>query len=151
MVAYDFQNATLVGNAGSLPVLPNDEAVLKLAMLMEGECEGLGASRAAEKFGMTRQRYSQIRAAYLQHGAEAFISKRRGPKSNYRRTDEVTRQIIRHRFLDPDASAKVISQKLRQTNFPVSTRSVERVLAEYGLQKKSSTPAVPGMKVQRTT
>ena len=37
-----------------------------------------------------------------------------GPKSNYVRTDEVERQVIRHRFLDPDASVDIIAQKLRQ-------------------------------------
>jgi hypothetical protein len=31
----------------------------------------------------------------------------------------------------------VIAQKLRQSNFVVSTRSVERVIADYGLQKKT--------------
>ena len=60
----------------------------------------------------------------------------RGPKHNYRRTDELVRQVIRHRFLDPEASADVIAQKLRQTGLPISTRSVERVIADYGLQKK---------------
>ena len=45
--------------------------------------------------------------------------------------------MIRHRFLDPDASAEVIAQKLRQTGFAISTRSVQRVIDEYGLQKKT--------------
>jgi hypothetical protein len=52
------------------------------------------------------------------------------------RTEEVVRQVIRHRFLDPDASADVIAQKLRQTGFGVSTRSVERIIEQFGLQKK---------------
>jgi hypothetical protein len=47
------------------------------------------------------------------------------------------RQVIRHRFLDPDASADVIAQKLRQAGFVVSTRTVERVIATFGLQKKT--------------
>jgi hypothetical protein len=47
------------------------------------------------------------------------------------------RQVIRHRFLDADASAQVIGQKLRQVGCVVSTRSVERIIAEYGLQKKT--------------
>jgi hypothetical protein len=46
-------------------------------------------------------------------------------------------QVIRHRFLDPQASPDVIAQKLRQTGFEISTRSVERVISEYGLQKKT--------------
>ena len=41
------------------------------------------------------------------------------------------------RFLDPQASTAVIAQKLRQTGLPISNRSVERVIAEFGLQKKT--------------
>jgi hypothetical protein len=47
------------------------------------------------------------------------------------------RQVIRHRFLDPEASTEVIAQKLCQTGFVISIRSVARVIAEYGLQKKT--------------
>ena len=64
-------------------------------------------------------------------------SKPRGPKTLYRRTGELIRQVIRYRFLDPEASAEVIAQKLRQTGFVISIRSVERVIADYGLQKKT--------------
>ena len=59
-------------------------------------------------------------------------------RSNYRRIHEVVRQIIRHRFLDPHASADVIAQKLRQCGLAISTRSVERVIQEFGLQKNST-------------
>src|SRR4029077_2723078 len=54
------------------------------------------------------------------------------------RTQEVTRQVIRHRFLDPDATAEVIAQKIRQTGLKISTRSGERVIEKFGLQKKTS-------------
>ena len=133
----DDQSQALVGPGGSLSVGPEDEITRKLARLIEGECEGLGPLRAAEKFGFSKQRYFQLRQAFREHGAAALQSQRRGPKTHYRRTDEVVRQVIRHRFLDPEASAQVIGQKLRQADQPVSTRSVERVIAAYGLQKKT--------------
>jgi len=47
---------------------------------------------------------------------------------------------MRHRFLDPEASADVIAQKLRQTHFPISRRSVQRTIADLGLQKKTLHP-----------
>ncbi len=134
---WDDQKQALVGPGGSLPVRPGDEVTRKLAMLIAGECEGLGPLRAAEKFGYSKQRYFQLRQAFHAHGAAALRSQRRGPRSNYRRTEEVVRQVIRHRFLDPEASAQVIGQKLRQAGQPVSTRSVERVITDYGLQKKT--------------
>jgi hypothetical protein len=134
---FDLQSHALVGEHGSLLVTEQDEITRKLAMLIEGECEGLGPINAARKYGFCKQRYFQLREAYLREGAEALQSKPRGPKTNYRRSCELVRQVIRHRFLDPQASADVIAQKLRQTGFVISTRSVERVIAEYGLQKKT--------------
>jgi transposase len=111
-------------------------------MLIEGECEGLGPLQAAQKFGFSKQRYFQLRAAFDELGAQALQSQRRGPKTHYRRTVEVVRQVIRHRFLDADASAEVIAQKLTQSGWEISIRSVQRVIEEFGLQKKTlSMPA----------
>jgi transposase len=141
MVWFDLDQQTLVGSAGSLLVLDDDEITRKLAMLIEGECEGLGPTKAAQKFSFSKQRYFQLRGTFHEHGALALRSQKRGPKRNYRRTEEVVRQIIRHRFLDPDASADVIAQKLRQAALSISTRSVERVIEQFGLQKK--TPSLP--------
>lgn len=137
MLQIDPQPPRIVGPKGSLVVLPDDEITRKLAMLIEGECEGLGPTRAARKYGYTKQRYYQILQAYQRHGAMALRSRKRGPKTNYRRTEEVVRQVIRYRFLDPDASTDVIAQKLRQCGWPISTRSVERAIAQFGLQKKT--------------
>lgn len=134
---WNNQTQTLVGPGGSLTVRPEDEITHKLAMLIAGECEGLGPLRAAQRFGFSKQRYFQLRQAFRERGALALQSQRRGPKTHYRRTNEVVRQVIRHRFLDPEASAAVIGQKLRQAGQRISTRSVERVLAAYGLQKKT--------------
>jgi hypothetical protein len=137
MAQFDLKKQNLVGAGGTLPVRADDEITHKLAMLIEGECEGLGPTRAAAKFGFSRQRYFQLRAAFAELGADALRSHKRGPKTLYRRTAEVVRQVIRHRFLDPDASAEVIAQKLSQSEWAVSVRSVERVIEEFGLQKKT--------------
>ena len=131
---------SLSGPEGSLPVKEDDQITLKLAMLFEGQCEGLGPSKAAEKFGYTRQRYYQILNQFMERGAEGLKRLKPGPKGNYRRTDEVIRQIIRYRFLDPQMSPEVIAQKLNQDGYLIAIRSVERVVSEYGLQKK--TPSV---------
>jgi len=140
MAQFDPKNHTLVGPGGVLNVREDDEIALKLLMLIEGECEEGGPLEAARKFGYSKQRYFQLRAVLHESGALGLRSEKRGPKTNYRRTAEVVRQVIRHRFLDSDASPEVIAQKLRQTGWVISTRSVERVFSEYGLQKK--TPSV---------
>jgi hypothetical protein len=137
MAQFDLKSQAIVGTGGALPVPKDDEVTRKLAMLIEGECEGLGPLRAAAKFGFSKQRYFQLRAAFTELGAASLQSRKRGPKTHYRRTAEVVRQVIRHRFLDPDASAEVIAQKLAQSQWEVSIRSVQRVIEEFGLQKKT--------------
>jgi transposase len=128
----------LVGTEGRLTVNPDDEITLKLAMLYEGVCEGMGATRAARKLGYSRQRYFQLLHAFEQGGALALRHKKTGPRNTYRRTDEVIRLVIRHRFLDPDASPSVIAQRLRQCGWQISARSVSRIISDFGLQKKTS-------------
>ena len=136
MSVFDLKNHAFVGDAGTLPVSQNDEVTRRLAMLLEGECE-LGPKAAAEKFGLSRGRYFQLREQFQQFGADGLVAQKRGPKRNYRRTDEIVRQIIRHRFLDPEASAEVIAQKLVQSGATISIRSVERTIQDYALQKKT--------------
>ncbi len=137
MAGFDLETLALVGEGGLLPVQADDEVTRKLLMLIEGECEGLGPSQAAQKFGFSKQRYFQLREAFAEHGALALQSQKRGPKTRYRRTAEVIRQVIRYRFLDPDASGEVIAQKLCQGGWKISMRSVQRVIEEFGLQKKT--------------
>ncbi len=138
---FDLPALRIIGPAGDLPVLPDDLVVSRLAMLIEGQCEGLGAAKAAEKLDLSKQRYFQLLKHYRERGSAGLQGHKPGPRRNYVRTDEVVRQVIRHRFLDPDATVDVIAQKLRQAGFPISVRSVVRVIEEYGLQKK--TPSLP--------
>ncbi len=137
MLKIDRQRLRIVGSHGSLALLPDDKITPKLAMLIEGQCLGLGPTRAARKYGYTKQYYYHVLKAFNQGGALALRSQKRGPKRNYRRTEDVVRQIIRNRFLDPDASAAVIAQKLRQCGRAISQSSVERVIGQFGLQKKT--------------
>jgi transposase len=141
MLHLDTQQGHLVGASGSLAISPHDEVSRKLAMLLAGECLGLGPSEAAKAFGYSKQRYFQLREAFAHQGAAALVNHAPGPGRNYRCTEEAVRQAVRHRFLDPEASAEVIAAKLSQGGLPVSTRSVQRVIERFGLQKK--TPPLP--------
>ncbi len=130
---YEPAQRRIIGPSGDLLLPPGDEVTPRLLMLIEGQCEALGPGRAAQKYGLSRQRYYQVHKLFQEKGITALFSQKRGPKSNSVRTDEVERQVIRHRFLDPDASVDIIAQKLRQAGFAISTRSVERVIEKYGL------------------
>lgn len=126
------------GPSGTLDIHPDDRAARKFAMLIEGQCMGLGPTKAAKKYGYTKQWFFKVWHDYKEGGIEVLVKKKTGPKKNFVRTKTIVNQIIRHRFLDPDASVAVISQKLNQSGYKVSQRSVERTIMEYGLQKKRS-------------
>lgn len=134
---FDPHSHQITGPTGSLSIPAHDQQAHHFIMLLEGQCLKAQIAAVAKKYGYCRQRYYQILDAFKTGGLPALEPKKTGPKSNYRRTDQVVRQILRYRFLDPDASPDVIAQKLRQTHFSISLRSVERVLADYGVQKKT--------------
>lgn len=120
-----------------LNIKEDDSMSIKMMMLVEG-VYGLGVKHSVNKYGYTKQRYYQVLKRFINEGSAALVDQKRGPKHNSRRTEPIVEQIIRHRFLDPDASAAVIAQKMKQTGMAVSLRSVERTIQEYGLQKKTS-------------
>lgn len=120
---------------------PNDKLSIKIAMLIEGQCT-IGVKPAIEKYGYTEQRYYQLLAKYHKGGALALIDQKRGSDTRPVRKDDVINQIIRLRFLDPFSNSGVIAQKLKQMDYKVSRRSVERTITEYGLLKKN-TPFEP--------
>src|SRR5882672_4568545 len=126
----------LTGPAGSLAIAPGDALARRFLMILEGQCLQQNIVTIVEKYGYCRQRYYQLLEAFQDGGVAALQPKKTGPKSNYRRTEQVVRQVLRYLFLDTDASAEVVAQKLRQTHFSISLRSVRRIIADYGLQKK---------------
>ena len=77
------------GPKNSLPIRTDDVLTMRLAMLFEGQCTALGPTKAAAKYGYTRQRYYQLYNAYLQNGSDALLARKPGPKTNYVRTQNV--------------------------------------------------------------
>ena len=136
-LSFDPHTHQLTGPAGSLALGPEDAAACRFLMLMEGECLKGNIAEVAAKYGYGRQRYYQLLDCLKAGGLQALQPQKTGPKRNYRRTDQAVRQVLGHLFLDPEASAAVVVQKLRQTHFDISLRSVRRIIADYGLQKKT--------------
>lgn len=138
MLKFQKDQIQLVGAAGTLPVAEDDQITQKLAMLFEGQCEGVPITQLADKYDYSRQRYYQLLKRFYHGGAAALQSQKTGPKSPYRCTQEVMRQIIRLLFLNRETTAEVAAQKLRQLGHRISIRSIRRVIAQYGLQKKTA-------------
>lgn len=123
----------------TLEVSPQDSLLWKLSMILEAahpDSRQTTIEAIAGKYGYTREYFYQVLEKLKSQGSQSLADRPTGPKTRYKRTPEVTKQILRHRFLDPEANCEVIAQKMRQTGYKVSQRSVERVIGEYGLQKK---------------
>jgi len=121
----------------SLKIKPTDTTAWKLMMLIDAaNSKEESIEQISKRYGYTREHFYIIKKKFENEGSQALSDKAKGPKSNYKRTDEIEKQIIRHRFLDPDANSEVIAQKMNQTGHIISQRSVERTINEYGLQKK---------------
>ncbi len=125
------------GASGYLPILPNDELTRKLAMLIIGKCGCESIERIAAKYGYTQQRYFQLRAQFLEKGAKALISSKRGLKPSSELDQNVICRIIRMRFLNPRIGTSAIVQVLQKQGYHISRRMVERVIAKFGLEKRS--------------
>jgi transposase len=116
---------------------PKDPVAWKLLMLFEAATtQNISIEEIARRYGYTREHFYVIKKAFETEGSHGLADMHKGPKSNYRRTKEVEKQIIRFRFLDPEASSEVIAQKMQQLGINISQRSVERTINEYSLQKK---------------
>ena len=127
----------LFKGAISIIVDPADTLAWKLLMLYQAASgDEHSIKEIAKEFGYTREHFYVIKKAYEEKGSQGLLDVPQGPKSNYRRTNEIEKQIILHRFLDPEASCEVIAQKMKQTGHKISQRSVERTINDYGLQKK---------------
>lgn len=121
----------------TLKINPADTTAWKLMMLIDAATsKDETIEQISHSYGYTREYFYVIKKNYEDKGSQALSDKAKGPKRNYKRTDEIEKQIIRHRFLDPDANSEVIAQKMNQTGHTISQRSVERTINEYGLQKK---------------
>lgn len=120
----------------TLEVNPNDSAFWKMAMLLEAAfTQDSTIDKIAKKYGYSREYFYQVFDKFKTLGSQGLQDMPTGPKKNSKRTPEVTKLVIRYRFLDPEASSEVIAQKMTQAGHPISQRSVQRVIQEFGLQK----------------
>ncbi len=126
-----------IGGNFILKINPKDTTAWKLMMLIDAaSSKDETIEQIAHRYGYTREHFYILKKNYEKEGSQALSDKAKGPKCNYKRTDEIEKQIIRHRFLDPEANSEVIAQRMNQTGHIISQRSVERTINEYGLQKK---------------
>jgi transposase len=123
------------GPGGSLAIRPEDEAALDLVMLVEGETSGRDLDEVLRQYGRSRSTYYEKLRRYREQGLEGLLARPPGPRAPWRRPLEVIRFIVTTRLRHPDRSASEISEELARQGHPVSMRSVERTLTQFGLTR----------------
>lgn len=123
------------GPGGSLAIRPEDEAALDLVMLVEGETSGRELDDVLLQFGRSRSTYYEKLRRFREQGLEGLLSRPPGPRAPWRRPMEVVRFIVTTRLRHPDRTASEIAEELSRQGHPVSLRSVERTLTQFGLTR----------------
>lgn len=133
------------GPGGVLAVRPEDDAAIDLVMLIEGETSGQPLEDVLRKYGRSRSTYYEKLRRFRDAGLEGLIARPPGPRAPWRRPMEVIRYIVTTRLRHPERSAAAIAEELGRQGHPVSVRSVERTLSQFGLTRgPARPPASPG-------
>ncbi len=131
------------GPGGVLPILPQDEAALDLVMLVEGETSGRDLDDVLRQYGRSRSTYYEKLRRFREQGLEGLLSRPPGPRNPWRRPLEVVRFIVTTRLRHPERTAAAIAEELARLGHPVSMRSVERTLTQFGLTRGAQRSAPP--------
>jgi transposase len=123
------------GAGGTLPVRPDDQVALDLAMLIEGETSGRPLAEVLQQFGRSRTAYYEKLHRYGEEGVSGLAAKPPGPHGPWRRSPDVVRFVVTARLRDPGRSPETIARDLSQLGHEVSVRSVERTLQQFGLTR----------------
>lgn len=140
---------TITAPHGTLTIQADDQVALKLAMLFEGLHRSGPLEQVTAKYGYTREYFYELLERFNRQGSTGLRPRKTGPKTAHVRSQAVVKRIILHRFQDPEVSAAVIAQRLRQQGYPVTIRSIERTITEYGLQKKTLIGLTPSSRKRR--
>lgn len=129
------------GPGGVLPIRSEDEAALDLVMLIQGETSGRELDEVLRQYGRSRSTYYEKLRRFREQGLEGLLSRPPGPRAPWRRSIDVIRFIVTTRLRHPERNASEIAEELSRQGHPVSMRSVERTLTQFGLTRGSKSPA----------
>ena len=135
------------GPGGALPLRADDEAVIDLVMLIDGETSGRALDDVLAQFGRSRSTYYEKLRRFREDGLVGLLARPPGPRTPWRRPLEVVRFIVTTRLRHPDRSAVAIAEDLARQGHSVSVRSVERTLTQFGLTRATARVGAPAGRV----
>ena len=131
----------ITGPGGTLVLRPDDEVVLDLVMLVEGETSGRDLDEILGHYGRSRSTYYEKLRRFREEGLEGLRPRPPGPRNAWRRPLEVVRFIVTARLKDQTRSAADIAADLARQGRVVSVRSIERTLSQFGLTRPTRAAA----------
>ena len=131
------------GPGGVLAVPPGDEAAVDLLMLVDGETSGRELEEVLRQYGRSRSTYFEKLRRFREQGVEGLLSRPPGPRTAWRRPLAVVRFVVTTRLRHPERGAGAIAADLARLGHPVSVRSVERTLQQFGLTRPPLQAAPP--------
>lgn len=116
---------------------PHDKVQVKYEMLRTHFLDDMSITAISDLFGFSRETFYTILHKFEEHGAQALINEKRGRKTRYKITPEISGYIITLKAKDPALSSATIVRKVRKRfDETISKKSVRRELKKFGLLKK---------------
>jgi hypothetical protein len=132
-VTWTVSKREIRGPGGALPVRDGDEVAQDLLLLIEGETSGRPLPDVLAEFHCARSVYYEKLRRFREVGIEGLLRKSPGPKRPWRRTHDVVRRVVQLRLENPMRAADSLAEQLNREGLRVSVRSVQRILADFGL------------------
>jgi hypothetical protein len=130
------RSASVKGPKGRLRLSLKDAWLRDFLMLLEGETGETPIKELCRRYGYrSPATYYRKRRLLTNGGLSSLLAHKRGPKHKFRLTDDVIRQIVAMRFQSPEKNSSDIADELEKNGHSVSSRSVERVLSEFGISR----------------
>lgn len=116
---------------------PHDKAQVKYEMLRAHDVDGESITRAAKRFGYTRESYYQNHLRFKNEGILGLADRKRGRKGPVKLTGEVLEFIQDQRKAHPKLSgAKLAERVAERFGIELHRRTVERATIDGGSHKK---------------
>jgi transposase len=128
------RSASIKGPKGRLRLSLRDAWLRDFLMLLEGETGETPIRELCRRYGYrSPATYYRKRQLLANGGLSGLILHKRGPRGKFRLKDDVVKQIVAMRFQSPEKNSSDIADALKKSGHSVSSRSVERVLSEFGI------------------
>lgn len=116
---------------------PEDKAQVKYEMLRHREVERAPLEVSCREFGFTRESYRHLLERFRSEGMGGLFERKRGRRNPLKANDQV-RRVLRHEHArDPSLGAEALARLCHeQSGVSISRRTVYRVLADGGAEKK---------------